>query len=131
MSDKLADYGRADAPLPKHNRLWPLYGAGIENLGRDEQEIETPLPQYGPDELLVRHDACGLCFSDTKIIRLGEDHPRIRRRMRADPVVMGHEVTLTVVGVGSELREQYHVGDRFIVQGSSPQKLYHLELCLL
>ncbi len=96
MSDKLADYGRADAPLPKHNRLWPLYGAGIENLGRDGQATETPLPQYGPDELLVRHDACGLCFSDTKIIRLGEDHPRIRRRMRADPVVMGHEVTLTV-----------------------------------
>ncbi len=116
MSDKLANYRRADAPLPNHNRLWPLYGAGIENLGRDGQLIETPVPQYGPSELLVRHDACGLCFSDTKIIRLGEKHPRIYRHMRADPVVMGHEVTLTVVGVGSELRDQYHVGDRFIVQ---------------
>jgi len=33
MSDRLADYRRADAPLPEHNRLWPLYGAGFENMG--------------------------------------------------------------------------------------------------
>lgn len=116
MSDKLADYRRADVPLPEHNRLWPLYGAGFENMGLDGQPIEVPMPQYGPDELLVRHDACGLCFSDVKVIRAGEEHPRIYRDMQANPVVLGHEVTLTVVGVGDNLRDQYRVGDRFIVQ---------------
>jgi D-arabinose 1-dehydrogenase-like Zn-dependent alcohol dehydrogenase len=116
MSDKLTDYRRADAPLPDHNRLWPLYGAGFENLGRDRRPINVPMPQYGPDELLVRHDACGLCFSDIKVIRAGEEHPRIYRDMQANPVVLGHEVTLTVVGVGDNLRDQYRVGDRFIVQ---------------
>jgi len=116
MSDKLTDYRQGDAPLPDHNRLWPLYGAGFENLGQDGQPIEVPLPQYGPDELLVRHDACGLCFSDIKVIRLGDQHPRIFRDIRADPVVLGHEVSLTVVGVGEHLRDQYHMGDRFIVQ---------------
>lgn len=75
-----------------------------------------PLPTYGPDELLVRHDACGLCFSDIKVIRLGEEHPRIFRNMRSEPVVLGHEVSITVVGVGEHLRDQYRVGDRFIVQ---------------
>jgi len=116
MSDKLTDYRRSDAPLPDHNRLWPLYGAGFENLGRDGQPIEVPMPQYGHDELLIRHDACGLCFSDVKVIRAGEEHPRIYRDMQANPVVLGHEVTLTVVGVGDNLRDQYRVGDRFIVQ---------------
>jgi threonine dehydrogenase-like Zn-dependent dehydrogenase len=116
VSDKLTDYRRADAPLPDHNCLWPLYGAGFENLGRDGQPIALPMPQHGPDELLVRHDACGLCFSDLKVIRAGKEHPRIYRDMQADPVVLGHEVTLTVVGVGEDLRDQYRIGDRFIVQ---------------
>jgi threonine dehydrogenase-like Zn-dependent dehydrogenase len=116
MSDKLAEYRRADAPLPERHRLWPLYGAGFESMGRDGEPIEVPLPQYGPDALLVRHDAVGQCFSDVKVIRAGQQHPRIYRDMGVDPVVLGHEVTFTVVGVGEDLRDQYQVGDRFIVQ---------------
>ena len=116
MSDKLIEYQRADTPLPETNRLWPLYDAGFENLGRDGQPIDTPLPEYGPDELVARHDAVGLCFSDIKVIRQGERHPRIYRDMQAEPVTLGHEVSVTVVGVGENLREQYQVGDRFIVQ---------------
>src|SRR5512135_914597 len=116
MSDKLADYRQASAPPPARSRLWPLYGAGFENLGRDGQPIEVTLPPYGPDELLVRHDACGLCFSDIKVINLGDKHPRIFRDIKQEPVVLGHEVTLTVVGVGQNLRGQYHAGDRFIIQ---------------
>lgn len=116
MSDKLTAYRHADAPLPDRNRLWPLYGAGFENLGCDGHPIEVPMPRYGPDELLVRHDACGLCFSDVKVIESGQKHPRIHRDMRTSPVVLGHEVTLTVVGVGENLRDQYRIGDRFIVQ---------------
>jgi len=115
--DKLEAYRHADAPLPKTNRIWPLYGAGFENLGKDGKPIEVPMPTYGPDQLLVRHDACGLCFSDIKVIKQGQDHPRIlRKNMAENPVTLGHEISLTGVGVGENLREQYHVGDRFIVQ---------------
>ncbi len=116
MSDELREFRRADGPLPERYRLWPLYGAGFENLGRDGEPIEVPMPEFGPDELLVRHDACGVCFSDYKVVRAGQEHPRIYRDMRTDPVVLGHEVTLTVVDVGEHLRDQYDVGDRFIVQ---------------
>lgn len=115
MSDKLEQYQHGDK-VQGPNRMWPLYGAGFENLGRDGQPIESPLPAYGPDQLLVRHDACGLCFSDIKVISLGREHPRIFRDIRQDPVVLGHEVTLTIVGVGEKLRDQYKVGDRFIIQ---------------
>lgn len=115
-NDPLRRYQRGDGPLPAENRLWPLYGAGFENLGRDGKPITVPMPTYGPDELLVRHDACGHCFSDIKVIQAGQAHPRIYRDMRQEPVVLGHELSLTVVGVGEALRDQYHVGDRFIVQ---------------
>jgi D-arabinose 1-dehydrogenase-like Zn-dependent alcohol dehydrogenase len=116
MSDKLAEYKRADALLPDKNHIWPLYGAGFDNLGREGTPIEVPMPEPGPDELLVRHDACGLCFSDIKVIKQGQEHTRIFKDMKTDPVVLGHEVSMTVVKVGENLRDQYHVGQRFIIQ---------------
>ena len=113
---KLEQYRAADAPLPEQNRIWPLFGAGFENLGLDGQAMDTPFPTPGPEELLVRHDAVGICFSDIKVIRAGENHPRIHRKMKDQPVVLGHEVALTVIEAGEKLRDQYKVGDRFIVQ---------------
>jgi threonine dehydrogenase-like Zn-dependent dehydrogenase len=115
MTDKLTAYRQAQE-IAAENRLWPLYGAGFANLGQAGQPITTPIPAFGPDELLVRHDACGICFSDIKVINAGEQHPRIFRDMKKEPVVLGHEVSLTVVGVGQNLRDEYQVGDRFIVQ---------------
>jgi D-arabinose 1-dehydrogenase-like Zn-dependent alcohol dehydrogenase len=116
VPDKLEAYRRGAEPLKDSNRFWPLYGAGLENLGREGKPIEEPVPQYGDDELLVRHDACGLCFSDIKVIKLGQEHPRIFKDIKRDPVVLGHEISLTVIGVGDNLKDQYAVGDRFIVQ---------------
>jgi threonine dehydrogenase-like Zn-dependent dehydrogenase len=114
--DKFTEYRKAVAPLPQVNRLWPLYGAGFENLGKNGKPIERPLTKIGPDELLVRHDACGLCFSDIKVIKAGQEHPRIYRDMAEDPVVLGHEISMTVVDVGENLADQYKVGDRFTIQ---------------
>jgi D-arabinose 1-dehydrogenase-like Zn-dependent alcohol dehydrogenase len=116
MTDKIREYKQAHTPLPRVNKLWPLYGAGFENLGKDGQTIEAPIPEITPDQLLVRHDACGLCFSDIKVLKAGQTHPRIYRDMSKDPVVLGHEVSMTVVKVGDQLKDQYHVGDRFIIQ---------------
>jgi len=114
---KLVAYRKGEGPIPAKYWLWPLYGAGLENLGMDGKPIMVETPPVGPDQLLVRHDAVGLCFSDTKIIKAGETHPRLMgRNMKTNPVVMGHEVSLTVVGVGSNLKGQYRPGDRFIVQ---------------
>ena len=116
MSSKFEEFRKGAMPTAKNNQLWPLYGAGLENFGADGKPIEVPMPEFAPDELLVRHDACGLCFSDIKVIRLGEEHPRIYRNMKEDPVVLGHEVSMTVVGVGEQLKDQYKPGDRFILQ---------------
>ena len=116
MDDKLTTYREASGSLPATSKLWPLYGPGLDMLGIDGKPINVPFPQVGPDELLVRHDACGLCFSDIKVIKTGQEHPRIYRNMAEDPVVLGHEVSLTVVEAGENLRDQYKAGDRFIIQ---------------
>ena len=116
MADYFDMYKKGSPPQKDSHWLWPLYGAGLENLGQDGKPIEVPMPTYGANELLVRHDACGLCFSDIKVIRLGQDHPRIYRDMQKEPVVLGHEVVMTVVGVGEKLKGQYQPGDRFILQ---------------
>jgi len=113
MTQILDAYRRAQEILPSAIKRWHLTGAGLDSL----QEVTIALPNFGPDELLVRHDACGICFSDIKIINLGQEHPRLQGRdMTADPVVMGHEVALTVVGVGNDLTQQFRVGQRFIIQ---------------
>lgn len=116
MTDKLTAYQQGQIPPEKENRGWPIYEAGLENFGDDGETIELPWPEYGPDELLVRHDACGVCSADVKLIRLGENHPRITRDLHQEPAIPGHEVALTVVGVGENLGNTYQVGDRFIVQ---------------
>ncbi len=115
----LDDYRRAALPLPNQFRRWHLYGAGLENVGDPQNHApETlDLPEPGPDQILVRHDACGICFSDIKIIALGGEHPRLQGRdLKADPVVMGHEVALTVVKVGANQQDKFRPGQRFIVQ---------------
>lgn len=116
MNSKFNNYFKGQMPKKEGNLLWPLFGVGLDNLGINNRPTEVPMPEYGPDELLIRHDACGLCFSDIKVIRLGEEHPRIYRDMKKDPVVLGHEVAITVVGVGENLQEKYKPGDRFILQ---------------
>lgn len=127
---KITDYQAAQQPLPAEIKRWHLKGAGLASL----DEVTIPLPDYGPDELLVRHDACGICFSDIKIINLGPEHPRLQGRdMEQHPVVMGHEVALTVIGIGDNLKDQFHVGQRFIIQadvyykGENPAYGYQLD----
>ena len=102
--------------LPTTHLRWNLYGAGLENLGRDGKPERLPVPQPAQNEILARIDAVGICFSDLKILRLGEVHPKIDRDLRKHPAVMGHEICCTVVQVGEALRGRFHVGERYIVQ---------------
>jgi threonine dehydrogenase-like Zn-dependent dehydrogenase len=103
--------------IPETMLAWPLYGAGIENLGHDGQPARWPVQRPSASEILVRPDAVGLCYSDVKIIRLGGDHPRLYgRNLRSSPIVQGHEVALTVVEVGEAWQDRFHPGQRLALQ---------------
>ena len=117
MGTKLTRYRAASGPLPVTQHAWPLYGAGITNLGRDRGMINRSRPEPGPDQILVRNDAAGLCFSDVKVIQMGAGHPRLTGRdLAANPLVPGHEASVTVVAIGAGLADRYRVGQRFAVQ---------------
>lgn len=114
---KIDDYRAGRTPVPGDMLAWQLTGKGLENLGQDGRPATIPVPQPGRGELLCRIDAAGLCFSDIKVLTLGSEHPRISGRdLQKRPVIMGHEVSLTVVQVGEGLQGDYRVGDRFVVQ---------------
>ena len=117
MRDILQAYKQVSYALPERILTWHLYGAGMESFGRDGKPEELPMPKYGPGELLLRIDAVGICFSDIKVINQGNKHPRVTGRdLVKDPVILGHEASITVVGIGEKLAGKFEIGQRFIVQ---------------
>lgn len=103
--------------LPDPNLGWNTYGTGVENVGRNGQPEHIAVDAVGHDQLLIRIDAVGLCFSDVKLIRLGGDHPKLYGRdLKVEPTRLGHEAAVTVIAVGDNLAETYAPGDRLAIQ---------------
>ncbi len=103
--------------IPEKMLAWPLFGAGMEKFGLADKPCEVPVPKNKEDEILVRIDAVGLCFSDVKLIKAGEKHPRvISGDLSKNPVIPGHEAVMTVVKVGSKYASKFRPGQRFIIQ---------------
>lgn len=116
MSNALTRYKSLDYELPSHYLAWRMKAAGVENFGKDGPDL-LPLVRPKDDEVLVRVDAIGLCFSDVKLITQGATHPRIAGRdLVREPVTPGHEVSLTVVEAGAKHADTYKPGSRYIVQ---------------
>jgi L-iditol 2-dehydrogenase len=65
---------------------------------------DVPAPEFGPDDVLVRVKACGICGSDVH----GFDGSTGRR---VPPLVMGHEASGVVAALGSNVRHLKE-GDR-------------------
>ncbi len=104
-------------PLPETMLSWRLKGTGLANLGTDGRPDRVAFPRWTEENLIARVDACGLCFSDVKLINAGNTHPRIEGRdLARDPTVPGHEVSLTVVGVGHRWKGTFAPGSRWILQ---------------
>ena len=115
----VAAFRQGTTPLPTPNLGWNTYGKGVENVGKDG--LPEPMPDEpinpGPDQLLIRVDAVGLCFSDVKLIRQGGDHPKLYGRdLKVEPTRLGHEASVTVIEVGADLTGTYHKGQRLAIQ---------------
>ena len=65
---------------------------------------EVPTPDVGPDDVLVRVKACGICGSDVH----GFDGSTGRRK---PPIIMGHEAAGDIAQVGDNVKE-WQRGDR-------------------
>ncbi|MEI6392938.1 MAG: alcohol dehydrogenase catalytic domain-containing protein [Verrucomicrobiota bacterium] len=85
----------------------------------------------GPHQILAKVECVGLCFSDLKLLKQFDRHPRKSVVVKgltsealdempnyvpgAKPTVPGHEVTCRIVAVGSEVKH-HKIGERCLVQ---------------
>lgn len=117
MTSKYNQYRTAEFDLPETTWAWNMYGAGEENIGKDGKPEIFPVPKPAANQLLVRVDSVGLCFSDVKLIRMGSKHPKLYNRdLIKEPTRLGHEAALTIIEVGEELQGKYYAGQRVAVQ---------------
>jgi propanol-preferring alcohol dehydrogenase len=65
--------------------------------------IDLPKPVPGPQEILVKVSACGVCHTE-----LDEIEGRIQPKL---PIVLGHEIVGTVKSLGPGV-SKFHLGDR-------------------
>ena len=99
--------------VPKTMKALEMFGVGFENVA----VREVPTPQPGPNQLLARVDAAGVCTSILKIVAQGAAHTYFNGWDPVKfPVILGDEGSVTIAQVGSNLTDRYKVGQRFAVQ---------------
>jgi L-sorbose 1-phosphate reductase len=117
MTDFFNRYYDLEYSLPAETLAWNMYAAGTENIGRDGKPESFPIPEPGDNQLLVRVDAVGLCFSDVKLLKLGGNHAKLYNRdLAQEPTRVGHEASFTIIKVGKNLNDIYHRGQRLAIQ---------------
>ena len=115
-----------DRPIPATE-----HAIQIVEAGRVVHNREKAVPQPGPHQVLMRMEACGLCFSDTKLLHAFTNHPRkgpVLAGLDAAALaeipsytpgpmftVPGHEAVGRIVAVGGKVR-RHRVGERCLVQ---------------
>ena len=111
---KYTDYRcKAEPVIPKVMQALVARGSGFENLAVKE----VPVPDVGPDQLLARVDAAGVCTSIIKLVEQGENHIFINGwDMKKWPVILGDEGSVTLVKIGDNLRDKYKAGQRCAIQ---------------
>ncbi len=111
----------------------PATQHAIQYVGVDRFEYNQhkPVDPIGPTQLLLQVEACGICFSDTKLLHAFDNHPRkipVIAGLSADelagipsyhpglePTVPGHEPVARVVATGDRVTH-FTVGERVLVQ---------------
>jgi L-iditol 2-dehydrogenase len=87
---------RALGPVPKTMRAGVYRDKGVVRVE------EVPVPEVGPNEVLIKVAACGICGTDIK---------KIFQRYVEPPQILGHELAGTVVVTGSGVT-RFAPGDR-------------------
>jgi alcohol dehydrogenase, propanol-preferring len=70
----------------------------LEKPGQGLRLAEVPIPTPGPDQVLLRVHACGVCRTDLHILEGELKEPKL-------PLILGHQVVGTVMEVGHRTRQ--------------------------
>ena len=102
-----------DENVPLEMRALVLDGVGFNHLALRK----VPVPSPGAHQLLARVEAAGICTSLIKLIEQGPDHKLMYGwDVCRFPVILGDEGVVKLVRVGKALRDQYQVGERYVIQ---------------
>ena len=94
--------------IPKTMRALVAYGPGKYALE------QVPVPEVGPEDILLKVEGCGICAGDVKA-----SHP-VARFWGGDgmpgfcepPFIPGHEFIGTIAAMGGAVSDEFHIGDR-------------------
>ena len=87
-----------------------LYGA------MDLRLEEFELPEITADEVLLRVVTDSLCTSTYKAVKQGTAHKRVPQNIAEEPIIIGHEMCGEIVEVGDNLKDNWKVGQRIVIQ---------------
>ena len=113
VSESAGEQSQGVPTVPDEMRAVVLDGAGFSHLG-----VRTvPTPRPGPQQMLARVDAAGICTSLIKLVEQGSNHPLIYQLdITRFPLILGDEGSVTLVEVGAGLRARYCPGQRYVIQ---------------
>lgn len=76
----------------------------LDEPGMELRLRELPVPEPGPDEILVRVAACGVCRTDLHVVDGELPDPKL-------PIIPGHEIVGYVTKLGTDVTS-FSLGDR-------------------
>ena len=94
--------------------------AAVLYTALDMRLEEVEIPEIGPEEVLVRIKAVGICGSDVHYYL----HGRAASFIVTKPLILGHECAGEVVEVGDKVR-QIDVGQRVVIEPGFPCRKCH------
>lgn len=84
--------------------------AAVLHGPHDLQIEEVPVPEPGPEEVLLRVHACAICGTDPKVVGEGWPYP-----LRYGEFIPGHEYSGEIVALGPKVGK-WEIGDRVAVE---------------
>ncbi|CAF99680.1 unnamed protein product, partial [Tetraodon nigroviridis] len=98
--------------MAEENLSAVLYSPG------DLRLVHLPVPEPGPNDVLLQMHSVGICGSDVHYWQ----HGRIADFVVKDPMVLGHEASGRVVKVGPAVKH-LKVGDRVAIEPGVPREM--------
>ncbi len=90
---------------------------GVRLYGSHDLRVETfELPAVGEGEVLMRVVSDSLCTSTYKAVIQGAAHKRVPPTLAENPIVIGHEMCGEILEVGANLKNDWKVGQRVVIQ---------------
>lgn len=94
----------------------------LKEIGKPLQLEEVAIPVYGPNQILLKVNACGVCRTDLHVVDGELSKPKL-------PLIPGHEIVGIVAAVGKNV-QKFSVGQKIGVPWLG-QTCGHCKYCII